>query len=266
MLGPAAIRRLSMRGVAVRTRPVQPFTCPASLRRSSSAGPHSPPTPVLARISNAVREWPLTVAMASMAAKAAVVDVAVQCFVERREVVDRRRTATFAIFGCLWMGGAQYFIYSRWMEAIVIPSSAAATAAAKVCFDQLVYVPALFLPVFFVVNQTMRGDPHPLQAARAQYERELWLTLKTTWPPSFAMQYVGFRFVPPHLRIPYVAACSLVSTTLLSVLRGYFSRGPREPEPEPEEPNPKAASTRLASRTTRTLGEWLDEKQGGSGK
>ena len=264
MLGPAAIRRLSMRGVAVRTRPVQPFTCPASLRRSSSAGPHSPPPPVLARISNAVREWPLTVAMASMAAKAAVVDVAVQCFVERREVVDRRRTATFAIFGCLWMGGAQYFIYSRWMEAIVIPSSAAATAAAKVCFDQLVYVPALFLPVFFVVNQTMRGDPHPLQAARAQYERELWLTLKTTWPPSFAMQYVGFRFVPPHLRIPYVAACSLVSTTLLSVLRGYFSRGPREPDPKPDvDP---AVSARLATRTTRTLGEWLDEKQGESGK
>ena len=246
MSGPAT-RRLLMHGSAIRTRAVQPLSC-----RSGSAIT-SLPSPLLARISGTVREWPLTVAMGCMAAKAAVVDVSVQCVVERREAIDRRRTATFAIFGCLWMGGAQYFIYSRWMEAIVIPSSAAATAAAKVCFDQLVYVPGLFLPVFFVVNCSMRGEPHPLQAAREQYERELWLTLKTTWPPSFVMQYVGFRLVPPHLRIPYVAACSLFSTALLSMLRGYFSRGARPPDP--------VAPARLTSRSTRTFGEWLGQRK-----
>ena len=251
MLGPTLLRLHQRRGSALGTW----TRCQASLRHASSTGSRSPPSPVFARISSAVREWPLAVAMGCMTAKAVIVDVAVQCLVERREVIDRRRTATFAVFGCLWMGGAQYFIYSRWMEAIVIPSSAAATAAAKVCFDQLVYVPALFLPVFFVVNCSVRGEAHPLQAAREQYGRELWLTLQTTWPSSFAMQYVGFRFVPPHLRIPYVAACSLVSTSLLSILRGYFSRLP--PPPDQTVALDQGGPTRLTRSSTRSLSEWL---------
>ena len=197
--------------------------------RNLFTGVAVPPGSLLARASEAVRERPLLSAMASMTAKAVIADVTVQKVIEQRETIDRRRTATFAAFGCLWMGGAQYYIYSRWMEAIVVPGSAAATAAAKVSFDQLVYVPGLFLPVFFVINSVLNREPDVLQAAQEQYQREIWLTLKTTWGPSFAMQFVGFYCVPPHLRIPYVAMCSFVTTSLLSILQGFF-RGLQEDE------------------------------------
>ena len=196
-------------------------------KRASLFTVAAPPGSLLARASNAVRERPLLTAMSSMTAKAVIADTTVQKVIEQRETIDRRRTATFAAFGCLWMGGAQYFIYSRWMEAILVPGAAATTAAAKVSFDQLVYVPGLFLPVFFVLNSILNREPDVLQAAREQYQREIWLTLKTTWGPSFAMQFVGFYCVPPHLRIPYVAMCSFVTTSLLSILQGFF-RGLQE--------------------------------------
>ena len=83
-------------------------------------------------------------------------------------------------------------------------------------------MPSLFLPIFFTLNFILNREPHIFEAAAAQYRREIWPTLQTLIGPSFAMQFVGFRFVPPHLRIPYVAGCSFVSTSLLSILRGYF--------------------------------------------
>ena len=70
-------------------------------KRASLFTVAAPPGSLLARASNAVRERPLLTAMSSMTAKAVIADTTVQKVIEQRETIDRRRTATFAAFGCL---------------------------------------------------------------------------------------------------------------------------------------------------------------------
>ena len=79
-----------------------------------------------------------------------------------------------------------------------------------------------------------------LLAARDRYLREIWRTCVDTWPFSIAAQFVGFRFVPSHLLIPYVTCCSFVFTGLVSGLQGKFRLAERQGValPPPEAPLP----------------------------
>ena len=61
-----------------------------------------------------------------------------------------------------------------------------------------------------------------LNAASERYKREIYETCTTTYWFSFPAQMIGFRFCPGHLRIPYVACCSMVFTSLVSGLQGRF--------------------------------------------
>ena len=95
-------------------------------------------------------------------------------------------------------------------------------AAAKVALDQFLYVPFVFFPAFYTVDAVVRREEPVLLAARDRYLREIWRTCVDTWPFSIAAQFVGFRFVPSHLLIPYVTCCSFVFTGLVSGLQGKF--------------------------------------------
>ena len=165
-------------------------------------------------------------ACVSQGAKTTAADTLVQKAVEGRDALDLERTAAFTVFGTLWMGGAQYYVYVRLFDHL-LPARTAATAAAKVCLDQFVWVPFFFFPVFYVIDSKIRGEGGEgvgalLTAASERYQREIYETCTTTYWFSFPAQMIGFRFCPGHLRIPYVACCSMVFTSLVSGLQGRF--------------------------------------------
>ena len=118
-------------------------------------------------------------------------------------------------------------IYVRLFDAL-LPAKTAWTAAAKVALDQFVYVPFVFFPAFYTVDAVVRREEPVLLAARDRYLREIWRTCVDTWPFSIAAQFVGFRFVPSHLLIPYVTCCSFVFTGLVSGLQGKFRLAERQ--------------------------------------
>ena len=184
---------------------------------------------------------PVAFACVTQTLKTTVTDVAVQLGVERRETLDVQRTVAFTAFGFAWMGAAQYYIYVRLFDAL-LPAKTAVTAAAKVALDQFVYVPFVFFPAFYTVDAVVRREEPVLLAARDRYLREIWRTCVDTWPFSIAAQFVGFRFVPSHLLIPYVTCCSFVFTGLVSGLQGKFRLAERQgvalPPPEASLPLP----------------------------
>ena len=150
--------RLSRAGASFCTRHVLPS--PLLIARRMCA-PTPPVTPTLyERVSGFVRARPLRVAMTCTTLKTIAADLTVQTVIEQRREVDTRRTLTFGIFGCLWMGGAQYYIYAVWLERLIVPGSAAASALLRVLVDQFVYVPALFLPIFYTVDSLVKRDAH----------------------------------------------------------------------------------------------------------
>ena len=69
---------------------------------------------------------------------------------------------------------------------------------------------------------------------------ELWTSLTANWSLWLPASFVGFKLVPPHLRIPYVSAVSMVWTTILSVLQGRFRAAEAE---QHQQTKAKASST-----------------------
>lgn len=168
---------------------------------------------------------PLALACASTTAKTTAADVIVQKFLECRAELDARRTAVFAVFGFAWMGAGQYFVYCRLLERL-LPRPTAAHALGKVCLDQFVHVPFVFMPLFYLTDACVMGHVPPLSAgvahAARKFEAEIVETMTANWQLWLPAQFVGFRFVHPSVRVPYVACVSFAWTMVLSAMQGRF--------------------------------------------
>ena len=183
--------------------------------------------------SELARTRPLTLACVTSCAKATAADAVVQTCVERRAELARERSCAFALFGFVWMGAGQYLVYVRILDSL-LPRTTNATAVAKVVLDQFIHVPLVFMPLFYLtdgwVEAVARGEevlaclPHAAHHASYRYKREIRETMLANWQIWLPAQFVCFRLVPGHLRVPYVACVSFVWTMVLSVLQGKFAR------------------------------------------
>mmetsp|Transcript_53189 Transcript_53189/g.122217 ORF Transcript_53189/g.122217 Transcript_53189/m.122217 type:complete len:187 (-) Transcript_53189:179-739(-) len=174
---------------------------------------------VINLLSASARRYPLAVACASTTLKTTSADVIVQTFIERREKLDYKRTAAFTIFGCGWMGAGQYFVYCKLLEAL-LPARTVSAALGKMSLDQFIHVPFVFMPIFYLTDACVQGEG--ISYARQKYENEIVETMTANWQLWLPAQFIGFRFVPPHVRVPYVACVSFVWTMILSMLQGKF--------------------------------------------
>tara|TARA_B100000513_G_scaffold117719_1_gene51734 strand:- start:1336 stop:2157 length:822 start_codon:yes stop_codon:yes gene_type:complete len=178
--------------------------------------------PALQRLSQVVARRPWSAACASATIKTTLADLMVQSCIEKRAELDRKRTATFAIFGCCWMGAGQYFLQCRVIEAL-LPGRSLMLTAGKVALDQFVHAPFLFFPFFYCVDAAVQGRPIIEHTAR-RYRAEIVATLQANWCLWLPAMFVAFKLVPTHLRVPYVSAVSFVWTSIMSALQGSFSK------------------------------------------
>jgi len=166
--------------------------------------------------------------MAVAGVKYQVCDLVVQ--VQTQGEVNWERNMTFACFGLCYAGAAQYMIFNRIFPRILPGLSASrhgrskGAIAAAALLDNFVHVPLLYMPAFYVAQQTAA---HPeksvlerLESARKEHRQNLYEDLVMQGSIMLPVQLANFAFNPPHLRVPTVVLAGVVWVTALSYMRG----------------------------------------------
>ena len=166
---------------------------------------------MLSRLSSLPRRRPITVGVGVSTVKTCAADAIAQLYLEKRETLDRRRSAIFAAWGAVYLGGVQYFIYVHLFARVLFPSAAAFVARPvadrladragqlvvlkQVALDQFLHHPFVLFPAFYCVKEGIEkgsfgvGD---VQAALAKYRMNLTEDLRVcwqTWIPAFLFNF-----------------------------------------------------------------------------
>ena len=171
---------------------------------------------VLTAVDTFYQTAPVQAAFVTCGLKASLSDTISQKTVEKvcavtGEVTEHRfcfsRNAAFVLYGGLYQGVTQHFIFNEIYPVIFGVGTDLATVASKVAFDQLVLTPFLCLPVAYVVKSLVFR--YPIQEALAKYvadaRKDLLLKYWAIWTPT---QCLTFSVIPEHLRIPFIALVS----------------------------------------------------------
>jgi protein Mpv17 len=185
--------------------------------------------------SQAARARPLATAIVTAGLQTWAADGIAQLVVERRTRLDLRRSALFAGFGVMYIGGFQYFLYSVAFVRFTTFFERVGTVTrlgqhvARALIDQLGHVPTIYFPSFYALKAVAEGRPliRGECSAASLYRKEGWECLKANWFIWIPAQIVNFAFVPIHLRVPFVSSTSFGWTIILSTMQGAFD-GRRE--------------------------------------
>eukprot|EP00468_Gymnochlora_sp_CCMP2014_P013262 CAMPEP_0167758878 /NCGR_PEP_ID=MMETSP0110_2-20121227/10715_1 /TAXON_ID=629695 /ORGANISM="Gymnochlora sp., Strain CCMP2014" /LENGTH=398 /DNA_ID=CAMNT_0007645207 /DNA_START=144 /DNA_END=1340 /DNA_ORIENTATION=- len=165
--------------------------------------------------------------------KTSAADLLVQRYVEKRKDIDWKRNSAFGLFGLLYLGGVQYFLYVPVFKRLfpgaeeftkktigekLKDTAGQLTMVKQVFLDQAIHHPLLYFPTFYMMKElVMGGKPNDaVKKYKANYKEDI-LSLWKIWVPA---TIVNFTFMPMWGRIPFVATVSLFWTCLLSYMRG----------------------------------------------
>lgn len=180
-------------------------------------------------------------------------DLTAQLSNSKVERVDRRlasidvmRTVRMALYGLLWSGPAGHIFYGQLERAFAKQSAqAASTIAGKVMADQLFFAP-LCTAVFFAWANVAVGNTANIQSDVAQ---KLPPSVKAAWALWVPAMTLNMAIVPPHMRILFINATTILWTNILSNMAG-----DSEPAVMPEEIDFSAGSVdKSASRSLPAL-------------
>lgn len=155
--------------------------------------------------------YPVATAVITTGAKSGFADVATQTCFERRSSsdIDFRRVAVFGVFGAVYQGAGQYWIWNTLMERL----PAFASRGSKVLFVNGFCDPVLFFPCFYTTKAYLNpaaDTPSPLTAARvglSEYRQNYlqdWCNTWMVWVPGHCIT----SMLPSHMKIPWIAAVS----------------------------------------------------------
>lgn len=179
---------------------------------------------VLAAVDSFYQTQPIQAAFVTCGVKASLSDTISQRSVERvcsrtGQVTEHRfcfsRNGAFILYGAIYQGVTQHFIYNDIYPMIFGSGTDASTVAAIVVFDQLVHAPLLALPVAYLVKAAVFKYPFSegLERYLADAQHDLLWKYWALWTP---VQCLTFSVVPAHLRIPFIAVVSFFWLILLS--------------------------------------------------
>ena len=126
-------------------------------RRLSTISMSAAARPLLS-LNERMRGRPLTTSIIVTTAKAGLADLMVQMVVERRKEVDRRRLATFLIFGGAYQGCFQHWVFNCWFERL-FPGAALIPTIQKVLAANLIADPVFFFPTFYTLKEALARPP-----------------------------------------------------------------------------------------------------------
>jgi hypothetical protein len=233
---------------------------------------------MFAQLSAAAQAQPALAAALTMGTRYFAGDLFTQTVVERRERIDRGRLLTFGSFGFLMGGGpvrgararrprlwgsslttrgrrpAQvYYFFGRFFDRVIAPrcgGSKPAQVAAFIVCDMGVFMPFIYMPIFYTTRECVQSPLSPLEQPaeiaraamrklRANVLSDLYYAAAVMIPralgdeaeaPSLLRYYAAaimipqdiavHGFLPPHLKVPFVATSGFAWVLCLSFRRG----------------------------------------------
>jgi len=185
--------------------------------------------------------------------KTSAADAMVQMVVEKKSVseIDWKRNGIFVVFGCVYLGGFQWFImvnkYRQWFPSMdrfaklslaekMKDKAGIIDAMKMVLFDVCVHLPMMYFPAYYTTKEFVSGATwNPIDWVtdgcakyRANMVEDLSAMIKL-WGPSDCVQFV----LPLHIRLPFRHFVSFFWTAYVS-----FTRGEPEAVEDADEPQP----------------------------
>jgi len=179
--------------------------------------------------------YPMAFGVVLSGFKTSFSDLLVQKVVEQREKVDWKRNAAFATFGFIYLGGVQYTIYvpifgrlfpgaARFAALPLVDKlkdiKGMAQLIGQTFLDQCVHHPFMYFPAFYMTKEIVMSESPDIMKVLNEYRNNMKEDLLALWKIWVPATLFNFAFMPMHLRIPCVAATSLLWTCILSAMRG----------------------------------------------
>lgn len=164
---------------------------------------------------------------------------------------DFRRSAAFVVFGCLYIGLAQWFLYvtvltSIFPDALVFANSDWATKLTdtegqldmlgQVLVDNFVFNIFIYFPAFYLIKGFLQGDGSVMARAKdAMYKYSLNFRQDNTRSLCVWIPVDFFVFAcPMYMRMPLEHGVSFGWVMLMSFTRGAAAPQAKEKEKSPE--------------------------------
>jgi hypothetical protein len=181
------------------------------------------------------REHPFLFGVTVTSAKTAVADMLTQTALLNRHwtEVDLGRVSTFALYGALYLGCVQYWLFVKvYPRLLPLASRFAAlpfqaklrdgrgflSVLAQVGLDQGLHWPLTAVPAFYYFKGLGEGEPLEVSlAALREHWRSDVLACWAFWLPADAL---SFGLLPTHLQVPFAAMVSFAYTVFVSSRRG----------------------------------------------
>jgi protein Mpv17 len=160
---------------------------------------------------------------------------------------DASRNLAYVIYGGLYTGIAQHFIYNEIFPQIFGDDPTPLTVLSEVAANALIVGPMLGLPVAYLTKALVLHptDGNPLAEGLKRYAEDVQLKglLLKYWALWVPVQAITFAYVPEHLRITFMAFGSFFWFVILSVVSAE----------EEVDVNERSASTVPPASTTSTV-------------
>ena len=196
---------------------------------------------VWSRISGAARAFPLVTSGLIISGQFTVGDVIAQVVVEGKPLgdVDQPRVACFATFGLFAGLGPYHVLYNVLYST---PFFVRAGPLAVALCDCGVMLPTWYFSSFYVFKEVIGSGWAPWSAAStasaasaqlslselvprglAKWQDDYFDNTKACFTVPFLQNVLMAKYVPAHLKSPFIGITGMVWVTLLSVFRGDMS-------------------------------------------
>ena len=141
---------------------------------------------------------------------------------EGTSTFDASRNLAYVIYGGLYTGIAQHFIYNEIFPQIFGNDPTPLTVLSEVAANALIVGPMLGLPVAYLTKALVihPTDGNPLSEGLKRYAEDVQIKglLVKYWALWVPVQGITFAYVPEHLRITFMAFVSFFWFVILSVV------------------------------------------------
>lgn len=141
---------------------------------------------------------------------------------QEESTFNASRNLAYVIYGGLYTGIAQHFIYNEIFPQIFGDDPTPLTVLSEVAANALIVGPMLGLPVAYLTKALVLHptDGNPLAEGLKRYAEDVQLKglLLKYWALWVPVQAITFAYVPEHLRITFMAFVSFFWFVILSVV------------------------------------------------
>jgi len=158
---------------------------------------------------------PIVFGMTYCLFKTSFSDLMAQTFLEDKGYIDWKRNASFALFGCVYLGCFQYLLYVPVFTRLFPHTATFAKlpigeklrdvkgmlgAGAQVFIDQFIHHPIAYFPVFYSIKELVTKDkPDVYNAVFVEYRKNIKEDCIALWKIWVPTTMFSFFFLPLYV-------------------------------------------------------------------